>query len=64
MFPLLLQIKESTASCPEEAALATTAWELATAAGDPSAELHELRKHSLLTQTKRSSRLYDLLTDL
>lgn len=53
LFTLLLPIKESTANCPEEAALAT-AWERATAAGDPSAELRELRKRSLLGQTKRS----------
>lgn len=63
MFPLLLQIKESASNCPEEAALAT-ARELATAAGDPSAELHELGKHSWLGQTKPSFRLHDLLTDL
>lgn len=62
MFPLLLQIKASRANSPEEAALATI-WGLAMAAGDPSAELPELRKHSLLSQTKWSSRLYDLLTD-
>lgn len=44
MFPLLLQTEESTANCPEEMALATV-WELAMAARDPSAGLHELRKH-------------------
>lgn len=62
MCPLLLQIKESTANCPKEAALSTL-WELDPAAGDPPAELPELRKHSVLSQTNQSSRLYGFLTD-
>jgi len=63
MFPLLLRIKEPTASSPEEAALATVR-AVAAAAGDPSAELRALREHALLCQTKRSSRPCDFLVDL